>query len=227
MAGLCALYIIAYSAVLVLYRPAPESLKAKRIGYLANIYKVKVSLLLGIGICVVFALTSKLTFDVTDPKFLALLGLNNRFFASGLWCVQFITHNFVHENIYHLLTNLSGLGMASLYERRVGARRFLMVFMVSSICAAFSIFLYPDFALSVGISGGVFGFAAAYFTDHNNLSAKDWFMAIAAFIALAIALAVINSAKKAPVDIVLNIDHIGHAMAAMGAIIYCRLRPVR
>ena len=224
--GLFAFFTLSYIAVLILYRPAPESLKAQQIGYLANIAKIKVSLLLGVLICIVFLFTSNFSFDATDDKLQTMLGINNRFFSSGFWFVQLITHNFVHENIIHLAGNLFMLGMTSLYERRVGAKRFLMVFLVSSLFSGLSIFLYTDIVVSVGISGGVFGFAAAYFTDHANLSVKDWFMAIGMFISLAV-IFTLSGESKLPKDMILNVDHIGHSMGAAGAILYCKLRPAK
>ena len=125
------------------------------------------------------------------------------------------------------MANVTGLGLLSVYERRVGARRFLAVVGVASVASIPSALLYSNAYVS-GISGGVFGLAAAYFTDHERLTRKEWLMAIAffAFIALVLSL---DSALRTSGDKTLGfqIDHIGHVLGAIGGIVYCRLVPAR
>lgn len=91
-----------------------------------------------------------------------------------------------------------------------------------------SILFYSENVAVSGISGGVFGLAAAYFTDEKELSTKEWLAAISLFVFLAILLAIEGEFKgrsSAAAD--LRIDHIGHFLGALGAIIYCRLKPQR
>ncbi|WP_234912054.1 rhomboid family intramembrane serine protease, partial [Vibrio anguillarum] len=47
--------------------------------------------------------------------------------------LQLVSHLFVHGNLLHLATNVIGLGIASTYERRVGAKRYLSVLVVGAL----------------------------------------------------------------------------------------------
>jgi rhomboid protease GluP len=142
-----------------------------------------------------------------------------------LWPIQAITHLFIHGSLLHLLSNVMCIGILSVYERRVGSRRFLAVLSVSCIASIPSIFFYSLPTIICGISGGVFGLAAAYFTDHDDLTNKEWVYGVISFLCLALffsfrELLETNSQR----EISLNIDYYGHALGAMGAIIYCRAR---
>lgn len=143
-----------------------------------------------------------------------------------LWPLQVLTHSFGHINALHVMANVSGLGLLSCYERRVGARRYLAVFAVACASAMLALFFYPVPTAISGISGGLYGLAAAYFTDNAELALKDWLSFIAMFVGLAILLAwgsEVQMSKDSAASF--RIDHIGHAFGALGAIAYCRIKP--
>ena len=99
---------------------------------------------------------------------------------------------------------------------------------VGSVASIPSILFYSETTTVCGISGGVFGLAAAYFTDEDELTLKEWVMAILFFAVLASMIALqgeFNNASNEALD--MKVDHIGHLMGALGTIVYCRLRPNR
>ena len=85
---------------------------------------------------------------------------------------------------------------------------------------------YPIPIAICGISGGVFGLAAAYFTDHEDLSIKEWIYAILFFAFLMIIFGLQSKYQShQSIELGFQVDHYGHILGAMGAIIYCRLKP--
>lgn len=211
-----------YVSVLLFLRPMPESLKAKRVSFKEHLMGIKMSLFFGVLILVIFLLTTHFTFLKTDENIFKILALNNDRSLSNIWWIEIFTHPFVHLNLQHLLTNLVGLGLASLYERRAGSKRFVMVLFVSSMASTLSIFFYTHTIFVAGISGGVFGLAAAYFTDNHTLTTREWLKAIVLFIFLMalFSLQEISKTKNAS----FGVDYFGHILGALGAILYCRLR---
>jgi len=143
--------------------------------------------------------------------------------------IQLITHLFLHTSLFHLLMNLSGIGLASVYERKVGGKRFLAVLSVSLIFSIPSVFFYLDNVAIAGISGGVFGLAAAYFTDEKDLTLKEWLSAIAIFVFFVILLTIASIIEEKSKGYnnggFGQVDHIGHALGAIAAIFYCRMFP--
>lgn len=215
-----------YLGFLLFIKPAPGSLKAQPLTFSENFNLIKASMFSGVLLLVVFLLTSNFGFITVDENIYSLLALNNDIEQSSYWPLQSLTHLFIHENLIHLLLNVSAIGLASVYERRVGARRFFAVLCVAGIASVPSILFYSEMSSVCGISGGVMGLAAAYFTDEKELSAKEWGVAILLFFALAIMLALQAEFKNETEDILnIRVDHIGHLLGAIAAIIYCRLRP--
>jgi membrane associated rhomboid family serine protease len=220
--------VVTYVSALVLIKPSPNSLKSDPITYRENITFVWASTLSGVLILSAFLLITNFSFVSVDENLYATLALNNATDQFSELPLQSITHLFIHGNLIHLAANIVGLGMMSVYERRVGAKRYLTVLLVGSVASIPSIFFYSEDIAVSGISGGVFGLAAAYFTDEDELSTKEWVAAILLFLFLAIMIAVNAEFKRnsnGALD--MNIDHIGHLLGALGAIIYCRIRPQR
>ncbi|MBF4322772.1 rhomboid family intramembrane serine protease, partial [Vibrio anguillarum] len=91
-----------------------------------------------------------------------------------------------------------------------------------------SVLFYSDNTTVCGISGGVFGLAAAYFTDEKELTTKEWLTAIFLFTFLVILL-ILEGEIRGQDDYMFDIkvDHIGHFLGALGVILYCRLIPQR
>ena len=213
-----------YVASLILYRPAPESLKGNQISIIDNIKEIKATLLAGVFLLLIFLLTTEYSFKEVDPDLYKLLGLNNIKDAAILWPMQIFTHLFIHASPYHLLSNVICIGLSSLYERRVGSKRYLAVLAVGAFASVPSILFYAEPIIVCGISGGVFALAAAFFTDHENLSLKEWLAAILWFIIIAVILSFEGNSKavgKENVDF--QVDYWGHLLGAIGGIAYCRI----
>jgi len=213
-----------YAGILLFYKPSPPSLKAQPLSFSENFHSIKASLFTGLLILTVFLFTSGFEFIVTDEKFYDLLALNNYQERPDYWPIQVITHLFIHINLYHVVANVFVLGIASAYERRVGSKRFIFVLTVASVASIPSILFYPENITVCGISGGVFGLAVAYFTDHEGMTTKEWFYTILVAIFLISIFTLqgeLESGSSSNLDF--KVDHIAHIMGALSAIIYCRL----
>lgn len=134
-----------------------------------------------------------------------------------------VLSNFFHINVIHLLSNLVCVGLTSMYERRVGALRFLTVLLVSCVFASFSCWIQKD-VVSLGLSGGVFGLAGAFFVDHQKIGFGDWLIAVAVFGALS-GLFVIQSTFVQTPNNPLAADHWAHGLGAVGGILFCTVFP--
>jgi len=213
-----------YSGILLFYRPLPDSIKANPLSLSDNYRAIKASLFLGPFFLIVFLFTSDLEFLVVNKNLYDLFALNNAREITPYWPIQAITHLFIHSDLYHVAANVSGIGLASVYERRVGSKRFISVFAAACVASIPSIFFYPTSTAICGISGGVFGLAAAYFTDHDNLTTKEWFYAVLLGTFLMVLFLIQGEFKSNSNEYLqLRVDHIGHLMGFIGAIMYCRL----
>lgn len=216
----------AYTALLLCYRPSPNSLKDAPLTFLENFKQIKAALFSGLLFLSIFLFTSDFGFNDVNTQFYRLFALNNDTAVAILWPLQSVTHLFIHINFPHLLANVAGLGIGSAYERQVGSARFLMVLLVASLSSIPSILFYSEPIAICGISGGLFGLAAAYFTDQEGMSTKEWLYAVFICVVLLVLLSVggkIDSAANSSLQF--KIDHYGHALGALGAIVYCRFKP--
>ena len=99
--------------------------------------------------------------DFVDGAF----ALSSRGLAKGMiW--QFVTYQFVHAGLFHLLVNMVGLWFAgNILERIYGVRRFVIFYLLCGIAGGLlQIALSPGPALVVGASGAVCGLIAAFST---------------------------------------------------------------
>tara|TARA_A100001015_G_scaffold312144_1_gene416726 strand:- start:149 stop:799 length:651 start_codon:yes stop_codon:yes gene_type:complete len=212
--------------VLVFFKPSPNSLKEAPLSFFKNFKSIRVSLFSGLLFLIIFLFVSDFKFLIINETLLKILALNNIWELSKLWPLQGITHLFIHYDLLHVATNVIGIGLASIYERRVGSKRFLIVLVVASLASIPSVIFYPKGVLVCGISGGVFGLFAAFWIDHKNLTFKEWIYAIIGFVFIVILLSFENEIGTiSSLDLKYSIDHIGHAMGVIGVIIYCRLKP--
>ncbi len=93
-----------------------------------------------------------------------ILGLSEGGLAKGmLW--QFVTYQFVHAGLVHLLVNMLGLWFAgNILERLFGPRKFLQFYLACGIAGGLlQIALVPGPTV-VGASGAVCGLVAAFST---------------------------------------------------------------
>jgi len=81
--------------------------------------------------------------------------------AEGEW-YRVITGTFLHASLIHV-----GLNMLMLYwigtpmERAIGHLRFLLIYMVSGLCASAAVLVYAPHTPTVGASGAIFGILGA------------------------------------------------------------------
>lgn len=217
-----------YAGLLILIRPAPASLKSAQISFSENFKLVWASMFSGIFIIFIFLVTTRFGFVIVDENIYSLLAMSNNINLFFMRPLQLFTHLLIHGNVAHLAANVVGLGLASVYERRVGANRYFEVLLVGCLASIPSILFYSGNITVCGISGGVFGLAAAYFTDEDKLTAKEWFTTILMFVFILTFLTLDEVFKSQNNEnLNLKIDHLGHFFGAAGAIIYCRLQPQR
>ena len=216
--------MVIFVGALIFFKPAPESLKAPSLSYWQNTRAVTGSLLAGVFVLVVYFFTSDSIGLVVDERWYKRLASSNQSDNLVIASYQLITSSFIHSNFLHVSSNVLGLAVLSIYERRVGLNRYLAVLSVGIIVSSPSAFFYPEPLSVCGISGGVFALGAAFCTDHENLSIKEWLLAILLFVVIT-AVLMFDSYLNGPEADALTgeVDHIGHALGALGGIIYCRL----
>ncbi|MDG5815138.1 rhomboid family intramembrane serine protease [Chitinispirillales bacterium ANBcel5] len=214
-------YAVIYTAVLTLYKPEPKSLKTPIPGLRENIASIKVSLILGLVLLFIFLITSNFEFIYLDDGIGSRLSMNNIKYLSGRWFIQAITHVFIHLNQTHLLSNVAAIGLLSAYERRVGAKRYIQVFVIATIASALSVIFLPMQTETLGVSGAVFGLGAAYFLDRKNISLKDWLRTIAVILGLYLVLTLLEMLDSSSV----NADEGAHILGFISAAIFCKIIP--
>ncbi len=212
----CTIYI----AALLFITPHQHNLKAVPLTFVQNFKLIQASLYLGVLLLVIFFITSNYNFLVIDERIFNLLALRNE--ITVLLPYQIITHSLIHIDLFHLLINISGIGLASLYERRVGPKRFLSILAIGCIASTPSILFYADTYIS-GISGGLFGLFAAYIVDRTGLTIKEWLGACLIFAVLMLVFSFTQTIEHSPNNY--QVDHIGHMLGAVGVIFYCRFKP--
>ena len=93
---------------------------------------------------------------------------------------------------------------------------------IAALFSDLSILFYSDDIAISGISGGLFGLAAAFFVDHKSLSKKEWIYALIAFVCLALIFGILDMVNIEREDIPLSIDYVGHVLGALAAVAYTR-----
>lgn len=99
----------------------------------------------------------------------ALFGLSGGGLSRGnIW--QFVTYQFLHANLLHLLVNMVGLWFAgNILEHVMGVRRFVLLYLASGIAGGLmQLFLSPGPTL-IGASGAVCGLVAAFSTMYPRM----------------------------------------------------------
>ena len=214
--------LILYVGVLLLIKPVPKSFRDKPITLKENFLAIKGSLFLGVLLLTIHLLVSDFTLLDVNYKIYQIFAINN-LENNRLLIMQFFTHSFIHLNLLHLFSNLTMLGLLSVYERKVGLKRYLAVLVVSGLVSGFSIFFYSEEIYSSGISGALFGLGAAFFTDEKNLTIKEWTYAILAFFVLVLILSLQDFYEMQELNnIDFSIDYLAHTLGALGAIVYTR-----
>jgi membrane associated rhomboid family serine protease len=100
-------------------------------------------------------------FQYIIPGYFSYLALSPYDIFSRPWTL--ITHMFLHSGPIHLLFNMMFLFFfGPELERRIGGKRFLIVYFISGIIAAigyslWSVFILQQYSTAVGASGALFG----------------------------------------------------------------------
>jgi membrane associated rhomboid family serine protease len=89
---------------------------------------------------------------------------------SGFSVWQLITYQFLHENFWHLLSNMLGLYfLGPDTERELGTNRFFALYLLSGVLGGLGwSLLSPYYAVCIGASGAVFGILGAYAALYPN-----------------------------------------------------------
>lgn len=215
-----------YTCGLLLYKPAPASFKDSPPSFIQHTQNIKATLLLGILLIVLFGITTDFTGIALAEQFYVLT-LSKSMENPLLLPLQVITHNVIHLNSIHLISNIFILMLLSCYERRVGAKRFLMVLTVATAGSVGSIFFLPENVFVCGLSGGILGLGAALFTDNRNSSSKEWFISIATFLGLFLLFTIQGELQLTERGKAMQTDHIGHILGIASAVAYCRCFPIK
>ena len=202
-------------------RPMPSDLKEKVPSRLESFKKIQATFWLGVIFCTVFYFFSNGTFNQLEDNWFRLFGINNIEIFIPWWFLQAFTNNFIHINFVHLLSNLSLLGILSLYERDVGGKRFLIVFLLSGIVSSVSVLLVSEDVISAGASAGLLGMGAAYFLDNPALTTKDYIIGIVSVFFVYIFV----FHEKEQVSESFSMDELGHILGIFFGGIYCKLFP--
>jgi rhomboid protease GluP len=213
----------AFILPLVFYSPEPDSLRDvvaetafERIGSVIG------TLAIGIALIVIAAVTFDAHGFGITPRMEQIVGLNpNSVIKQGRY-YQVLTSALVHINVIHLVGNLLTLALLSVYERRVGYRRFVAVFVVAALISSLTdLILLPDGVVSMGASGGICGLAAGYFLDHEEVTKTDWVKGLAVvliLVAIYSFAAMITTEKQ-----VGSVNWVAHLWGALGGALYIRV----
>jgi len=216
------LTLILWCFVLIFLRPYPSDLHAKIPTIWESYKEIQATFWLGILLSSIFLLSSDGSFKQINEIWWRVFGVNNLNSETHFWIVQAFTHNFIHLNLIHLLSNLALLGMMSLYERKVKRKRFLTIFLLSGIFSSISVWFMSESAISAGASAGLFGLAAAYILDQEKMNIKEYAMAIGFIFFIYFMLSFqsdqnqLNSYKT---------DELGHILGLTFGILYCIIFP--
>ena len=224
------LYLLAcavFMGLLLVTRPAPASLRDPLPTVSDNLALIPGSLATLYVILSVFFVTTDYGFIEVNEGLYAQFALTNEVTSGFFKPYQLLTHSFIHADLEHVLVNAAGLAVLSLYERRVGTARFLAVLAAGIVVSTPSVFFVDASLSGSGISGGVYALAAAYFVDRKDLSFADWLKWFLTFlVVIFLASGGIVGVEAALEDKDYSIDHLGHALGAIGGIVYTRLAAI-
>lgn len=221
---LCLATIFVWVAALFFLRPNPSDLQVRIPSYWESFKKIQATFWLGIFLIIAFFIFSGGTFINLNEDWLAILGINNFEMFTPWWFIQTLTHNFIHINSLHLWTNLSFLGVLSLYERKVGAGRFLFLFLFSGMLSSISLFFISTPTISVGASAGLLGLAGAYLLDTPKLTFKEYLMGSGVILFIFLIFSYTEN-KQAVGDLSFEIDNWGHLLGLISGLIFCKIFP--
>lgn len=118
-----------------------------------------------IGINAALFLTEEVFRLLFDSSLFPLLALSREGVAEGEWW-GFLTHAFLHGNLFHLMVNMVALWFTGpLLEELLGAGRYLLLYVVSALTGGLlQTYSSPQSVDLVGASGAVCGLLTGFAT---------------------------------------------------------------
>ena len=225
---------LGFLASLAFYKPERKSLReTSSIAFGERLRQIRGTLGLGSLLFLLAWLTLDAGRHYEISAFAAkAFGYSDMGFFSQHRFYQPLTSIFLHYNLIHLLGNLSTLMLFSAYERKVGTRRYLMVFLVSGLVSqVLEIGILQGLTgmqnnISMGASGAICGLLAGYFLDGEALNLKEWMLYLLTLMGL-ILFTSFTTQMKNNAGVPLQIDWLAHLLGALSAAGFVRLFPRR
>ena len=130
------------------------------------------------AICIILYLVTyalSLTYDFNSV--LVFLGANYSTFTLGLYqFYRLILCGFLHGGLLHLATNMYSLYfMGSYVERKYGAKRYMIMLLVSILTGSLSQSIMSGNALLCGISGALYAFMVVFILDSLKANRMNFY----------------------------------------------------
>ncbi|GEM_PF-1991887 len=222
-----AILLTAFVLPLVVYAPEPESLRDVEKPKLTQRVKAAAgTLALGIALIVIASATFTPNGLAIDSMMEEIFGLSRDGVLVKGRVFQLITSSFIHINLFHLASNLFALMLLAVYERRVGYRRLLVVFLIASFVSSLGdLLLLPSDVVSMGASAGICGIAAAYFLDYEETTGLDWIKGV---VVVLILVGLYSFADTATAErLIGRVNWAAHLSGAFAGAAYVRVFPKR
>lgn len=115
-----------------------------------------------VGLNILIFLLSSLLTPMGQIRFDGIFGLSMRGITNGMvW--QFVTHQFLHGSLFHLLVNMLGLWFAGrILENLLGGWKFLLFYLTCGIIGGIFQLVIDPGPILIGASGAVCGVVAAF-----------------------------------------------------------------
>jgi membrane associated rhomboid family serine protease len=176
------------------------------------------------GISIIVFLIAQSNRDTLYP----LLGFIPSYAIGKLMLWQFITANFMHNDVAHLIFNMFGLYMfGNVVEKRVGEKEFIKYFLICGIggyLLAYVLWLAritPN-NLIVGASAGVYGLLLAFSLLFPNQKILLFFVIPMQAKWLAILFGSLEFVLSFRNDGISHIGHLGGILAGLGYFLYTK-----
>ncbi len=144
------------------------------------------------------------------------LALNPALVTARPWTL--ITHMFLHANFNHLLFNMIFLFFfGTELERRIGENRFLMVFIVSGLVAAFGQMAVVPVGFMLGASGALYGVMGCLAVIAPEIKVYLFFMIPMSIRASVVLFAFLDFTMMGSAD---NIAHMAHIAGLVAGLVF-------
>lgn len=163
-----------------------------------------------LAICVILFLVR-----LAAPSFaLNYLALNPALVMSRPWTL--ITHMFMHANFNHLFFNMIFLFFfGTELERRIGENRFLMVFIVSGLVAAFGQMAVVPVGFMLGASGALYGVMGCLAVIAPEIRVLLFFVIPMSIRASVVLFAILDFTMMGSADSIAHMAHISGLVAGV------------